>query len=660
MAIAAQMVSEEYNRALKMGQREVSELTSQGKATNPAVLDDILPENSAQVVQDLGLLEIPSERIVGTKSAGRIAAFSPSFLPLLDAKTEFAGKWMTLCAAHLGDVGIRDAITCYEYLGNFYVQEGNKRVSVLRYFGAPRIPAMVTRILPDKSDDPRILAYYEFLDFFKASRLYAVQFRRPGHYAKLLSRLGKQPGERWTEEERRTFNAYFSYFRDAFSQMGPLKEDVLPEEALLLWLQLYSYQDLGKMSVSEIRKTLTALRYDVVSSASHDSIQVRTTADPAAKGGILDRIATPVYLNVAFVHQLTPATSGWVLGHDQGREYLQKVLGNKLTVKSYFNANTPEEAERLVELAVSEGAQVVFTTAPLLRPATLKAAVKYPKVQFLNCSVDQPYSSVCSYYGRVYEGKFITGAIAGALAQNNRIGYIASYPIYGQLANINAFALGAQFTNPRAQIQLRWSCTEGNHQADFFADGIRVISNRDMPGDSKMYLDFCTYGTYLMDDMGEMIPLGSPVWLWGKFYEFVLSSMFAGTWKREKSGHAALNYWLGMDSGVISVNLSDRLPTGIGTMARFLQDSIAGKWLDPFARKIVAQDGTVKNDGTTTFTPDELLHMDWLCDNVVGSLPKPSEILPCARPMVEELGIYKDVNAGKNEETVHEDPGNLG
>ena len=309
---------------------------------------------------------------------------------------------------------------------------------------------------------------------------------------------------------------------------------------------------------------------------------------------------------------------------------------------------------------MSEGAQVVFTTAPLLRPATLKAAVKYPKVQFLNCSVDQPYSSVCSYYGRVYEGKFITGAIAGALAQDNRIGYIASYPIYGQLANINAFALGAQFTNPRAQIQLRWSCTEGNHQADFFADGIRVISNRDMPGDSKMYLDFCTYGTYLMDDMGEMIPLGSPVWLWGKFYEFVLSSMFAGTWKREKSGHAALNYWLGMDSGVISVNLSDRLPTGIGTMARFLQDSIAGKWLDPFARKIVAQDGTVKNDGTTTFTPDELLHMDWLCDNVVGSLPKPSEILPCARPMVEELGIYKDVNAGKKEETVHEDPGNLG
>ena len=655
MEMPREAVLEEYNRALKQGQREVAELSAQGKPTNPAVLDEILPDGSANAVQDLGVLEIPAQRILGTKSAGRIAAFSPSFFPLLDAKSEFASKWMNLCAAHLGDVGIRDAIQCYEYLGNFYVQEGNKRVSVLRYFGSPRIPASVRRIVPPRSDEPRIVAYYEFLDFFKSSRLYTIQFHKPGQYAKLLAAVGKEPGEPWTEEERRTFSAYYSYFLDAFSQLPPI-EDVLPEEALLLWLQLYTYKDLGKMGVSGIRKTLTALRADVITSASQESVHVRTTADPAVKAGVLSWIS-PVHLNVAFVHQLNPAASGWVLGHEQGVDYLRQVLGNKLTIKSYFNADTPEEADRLLELAVSEGAQVVFTTAPLLRAATLKAAVQHPKVEFFNCSVDQPYSSVSSYYGRVYEGKFITGAIAGALADNNRIGYIASYPIYGQMANINAFALGAQFTNPRAKIHLRWSCVEGNPQADFFADGIRVISNRDAPGQNKIYLDFCSYGTYRMEGSGELIPLGSPVWVWGKFYEFVLSSMFSGTWKREKSGPGALNYWLGMDSGVIAVNLSDRLPTGIRTMAQFLQDSIAGKWLDPFARKIVAQDGTVKNDGTTTFTPDQLLHMDWLCDNVIGDIPKPSEILPMSRAMVEELGIYTNKPTGGKEEAAHEDPG---
>ena len=298
---------------------------------------------------------------------------------------------------------------------------------------------------------------------------------------------------------------------------------------------------------------------------------------------------------------------------------------------------------------MKDGAQVVFTTAPLLRAPTLKAAIEYPKVQFLNCSVDQPYSSVRSYYGRVYEGKFITGAIAGALAQNNRIGYIASYPIYGQLANINAFALGAQLTNPRAQIELRWSCVAGNPQADFFADGIRVISNRDAPGQNRMYLDFCSYGTYLMDDKGELVPLGSPVWVWGKFYEYVLNSIFSGTWKNEKTGYTALNYWLGMDSGVISVNLSDRLPTGLRTLAGYLQMGLATRMVDPFARRITAQDGTVKNDGTHSFTPDELLHMDWLCDNVLGGLPAEADILPISQAMVKELGIYRD--SGKKGDT---------
>lgn len=88
--------TEEYSRALKLGQKEVAELSAAGKPVNPAVLDELLPGTAAEVVVDLGLLEIPSERIIGTKSAGRIAAFSPSFRPLLDPHSEFAMKWSVL------------------------------------------------------------------------------------------------------------------------------------------------------------------------------------------------------------------------------------------------------------------------------------------------------------------------------------------------------------------------------------------------------------------------------------------------------------------------------------------------------------------------------------------------------------------------------------
>ena len=651
-----QVATEEYLLALKKGQKVYRERLMAGLPPYPAVLDDILPKESSNMTKEIGLVEIPAERIIGTKSAGRITAFNAEFQPLLDLDSEFAIKWVNLCAAHLGETGITEPIVCFEYLGNFYIQEGNKRVSVLRHFGSPRIPGIVTRIIPPMSDEPRIKAYYEFMDFYKSSKLYIVQFRRPGDYTKLLNHLGKKPDEIWTEDDRRTFNAYFHYFLDAFNALNTKYSDVLAEEALLFWLELYPFQELGRMSASELKKSISVLWEDIVTISKPEPVKVQTKTEETPKQSIISRIVTSIdKLNVAFVHQLDPSRSTWVLGHEEGREYLEQVLGDKVTVRSYFDANTLALAEEVIDKAVADGAQVIFTTAPLLSRATLKGAVKYPKVRFLNCSVDQPYSRLRTYYGRMYEAKFISGAIAGAMAQNDRIGYIASYPIFGTPASINAFALGAQMTNPRAMVELRWSCCEGTPQADFFADGIRVVSNRNAPTQSKMYLDFCSYGTYLMDDRGDLVPLASPIWVWGKFYEFVIRSILTGGWKTEKGEAAALNYWLGIDSGVIGVNLSDKLPEGVRQMAKLLRKAMADSAIDPFRRRIIAQDGTVKNDGSRTFTPDQILHMDWLVSNVIGQIPPFEEILPVSQRMVRELGVYRDSIPAEKEGKIRED-----
>ena len=228
--MSTMVAREEYRSALRQGQKEYRDLMMRGKSPNPAVLDEILPKISTESVQEIPLVDIPADRIVGTKSAGRISAFTAGFLPILPEDTEFAAKWAGLCAAHLSDEGIRDPIKCYEYLGNFYVEEGNKRVSVLRYFGAPKIPGTVYRILPPPSDDPEIKSYYEFLDFYQSARLYDVQFRHPGDYAKLLAFLGKEPGEEWDSREQKTFRAYFSYFKDAFHACGGELLDLRAED----------------------------------------------------------------------------------------------------------------------------------------------------------------------------------------------------------------------------------------------------------------------------------------------------------------------------------------------------------------------------------------------------------------------------------------------
>ena len=653
----SQVALDEYAQALRLGQKEYRELLMAGKEPHPAVLDEILPELATESVYNVGLVDIPTERIVGTKTAGRITAFTATFRPLLDAKSEFGMKWISLCKAHLGDTGITDPIDCFEYLGNFYVQEGNKRVSVLRHFDAPRIPGNVRRVLPARSEEPRIKAYYEFLDFYKLSGLYSVQFRRPGDYAKLLSYLGKHADEVWTEEERRNFSAYFHYFQDAFFAVKTGNEDILPEEVLLLWLKLYPFQSIGQITSAQLKKSIAALWEDAVASVKkEEAVKVQTKAEDDSKSSIVSRIVTALdVLDVAFVHQMEADRSAWVMGHEEGSKHIAELFGDRIRVRSYYGAGTTEAAEQLIEQAVTDGAEVVFTTAPPLSRATLKAAVKYPKVRFLNCSVDQPYSSLRTYYGRIYEAKFITGAIAGAMAGDDRIGYIASYPIFGVTASINAFALGAQMTNPRAQIELRWSCVEGTPQADFFEDGIRVVSNRDAPTQNNICPDFCNYGTYLMDSRGDLIPLGTPLWVWGKFYEFVIRSILSGGWKKEKGDVTALNYWLGMDSGVIGVQLSDKLPEGVRQMALLLKKGLMEGTLDPFMRKIIAQDGTVKNDGTRRMSPEELLRMDWLCENVVGKIPPFEDIIPISHNMVRELGLYRDTIPTEKEKRQHED-----
>ena len=113
---------------------------------------------------------------------------------------------------------------------------------------------------------------------------------------------------------------------------------------------------------------------------------------------------------------------------------------------------------------------------------------------------------------------------------------------------------------------------------------------------------------------------------------------------------------MGMDSGTIGIEFSDKLPQGLRTLGEILRQGICDGKISPFARRIVAQDGSVKNpDSSATFTTEELIHMDWLCENVSGSIPTFDEILPMSRNMIRELGVHKeDIPAQKEAKTVED------
>ena len=64
--------------------------------------------------------------------------------------------------------------------------------------------------------------------------------------------------------------------------------------------------------------------------------------------------------------------------------------------------------------------------------------------------------------------------------------------------------------------------------------------------------------------------------------------------------------------------------------------------IDPFRRPITDQKGILRNSGAQSFTPEELMHMDWLCDNVVGHIPRLEEVIPASKATVKLLGVFEE------------------
>ena len=629
---------EQYSHAVKLGQKYLHDAVNRSAYPYPLVLDEILDERTLAGQASLGVVNIPADLIIGTRHAGRTAALAGNFMPLLEEKTEFAGKWISLCEAHLSDEGIRDPIRCVEYLGKFYVEEGNKRVSVLKSYGAPMIPGLVTRLIPEYSEEPEILLYYEFLHFYALTGLYGLSFRTPGSYTKLIASLGLEKDHVWTERERKSFSAGFTHFCSAFDRLDTGDAHVSPAEALLVWLEVFPFSEIKELTEPELVKKLTSLWPDIRAIDRKPALEVSSAAEEKAPSMLshLLGFTRPDHLQVAFIYAFSPETSVWTRAHDHGRIYLEEKLGSRVTVQVYHAYVRDYFA--IMEQAVEDGADILFATTPTMLDACRRIAALHKDVKVMLCALSRPYTGVRMYYSRIYEAKFISGAIAGAMCGKHPIGYIARYPILGVPASINAFALGVRMTNPNAKIQLQWSCLDGDPYKQLLQTGARIISGHPIavasPGNVSL-----SWSTSLMLNDGRMMPLASDVWNWGRTYEQMVRSVLAGAWDTTVPRGTSVSYWWGMSSGVINIELANTLPDGVRQLANILKDGLTRNTVHPFQGTITDQEGNIRVDPETNLTPEDLMQMNWLCENVEGRIPTMDELLPMSRETTELLAL---------------------
>lgn len=636
------MTMDDYNKAYKAGKKDYQARLLRGEQPTLKILDDILPPRGSYSEVPLGLVQIPIEQIVGTKTGGRSSAFAGNFMPILRENTEFAYKWAALSESHLNE-GIRDPIKAYEYMNKFYVEEGNKRVSVLKYYDAVSVPGIVTRILPPRTDEKENRIYYEFVDFYELSKVNYIWFTRTGSFAKLQALTGKEHDQVWSDDDKLTFSSVYTRFTAEFEAAGGKKLSITPGDAFLAFLTVYDYDTVCGMTAAEMKATV-AKTWEEFHLLEHDD-EIDVKMDPTVeKKPLLTRLLplSSPKLKAAFLYAKTPSSSAWTYAHELGRLHLEQTFPDEVSTICYENI-TPDLAEKAIRDAIQKGCNIVFTTAPEFVQASVQAAIDNSDVRILNCSLNTSHRYIRTYYARMHEAKFLMGAIAGAMSENGLLAYIADYPIFGTIANINAFALGAKLINPRAKVYLEWSSLKdadlGKVMDSLAEKGVSIVSGRDMviPEDASRY-----FGLYRMEN-GMPHNLAMPLWHWGKFYEQLIRTIMNGAWKYDDitAEKKAINYWWGMSSGVVDVICSQNLPIGTQRLVYLLKDTIRRGEFNPFSGTLYSQQGVVQEDPDRSLSPEEIIRMNWLARSVIGSIPERQDLKEQAKPVTLQQGVEK-------------------
>ena len=629
----------DYKAAKKLGDEAVREAVKNGTSPYLPVLDALEEVKQSAGQTRLGLMELPISRIKGNKEVARNNAFANNFMPIFEENSEFSYKWSLLYDSYKQE-GIRDAIKVYEYMNQYYVQEGNKRVSVSKFGGTEFILADVTRIYPQKNDSKEVRAYYEYVDFYKVTKNFLILFSEPGAYAKLAELLGQDLENEWPEDVRTELKSAFFRFSKIYKNVIKIKDEYTISNAFLMYISIFPFKTIADSTDDQIAANIKMAHNEMTAGGNLDDVtflnEAATEADKPT--GIMSlfskskKYTSAAPLRVGFIYDADIENSRWIDSHEAGRLYVDEMMDDNVVTKAYYS-ETAGGVEKAIEQAVKDKNEIIFAVSPDMLNETLKAAVHNPNVKFLNCSVGNTYPSVRCYHGKLFEASFLMGIVTadsmllGGGGKGMKIGYLARSGDSISYRNLNAFAIGVSMIDPEARISLKVYDEENetDFRNEWKNEGVEVYADIEyVPGSRNAG----RAGVFRINgDKDEYI--GVPFFNWGKYYVQIVQSVLVGTWNISElaNNSRAANYWFGLSTGVVDIRTPGvSYPTS--KMISFFKNAIIGGGLDPFSGEIHTQNGEViqkAKKGTSSITLDKMsagniISMKWLNENIEGAL----------------------------------------
>lgn len=323
-------------------------------------------------------------------------------------------------------------------------------------------------------------------------------------------------------------------------------------------------------------------------------------------------------LMVGFVYVSPVGEAGWSYAHEQGRLAVEDVPG--VTTSYAENIQDGPNCEQVIQDMARQGYDVIFTTSYGYMDATLKAAGQHPEIIFMNCAGYKTGPNMGAYFGRIYQARYLSGMVAGAMTKSNILGYVAAYPVPEVVRGINAFTLGARAVNPDAKVRVAWTGTwydpaKERHAARRLMDaGADVVAqHQDSPAAQEAAQERGAYCIGYNSDMSMFAPdahLTAPVWNWPVYYRAVIEKIMAGTWESSRD-------WWGIRTGIVDLApFGPMVPQEVQDKVEAEKQRIINGEKSVFTGPIKDRDGNVKIPAGKTAADEDLLSMTWFVEGV--------------------------------------------
>lgn len=311
---------------------------------------------------------------------------------------------------------------------------------------------------------------------------------------------------------------------------------------------------------------------------------------------------------------------GWNASHYNGIKSACDEFGLELLVRDKIPENTGQ-CPVVVEELISEGANIIFLASFDYSKEVRPLMDKYPHIAFVDTSTQESAKNLTSCFAKMYQGRYLSGALAGMKTKTNVIGYVAAMPNAEVCRGINAFALGVQRTNENAKVVVTWTGDWENPEKEkinaerlikeFNTDILTYHQDDSAVGDAadSFGVDFIGYNA-LLEGYSEHY-LTSIICHWDLFYKDILQRYVKGELSSVR------NHWVGVQQGIIALsdysNLVDARTKR--TLASLYNELTYSEFI--FSGEIYDNQGNLRCTKDKVISETELLkNINWLVRGV--------------------------------------------